>query len=83
MSQGVPCNVHVIVTGIAHCLKSSKFFTLSLHVDMYCMKNNMYTLHVISLEFTENPCQFTGISLQTILFTWFPHSCYMISQHLM
>jgi hypothetical protein len=44
---------------------------------------NMYTLHVISLELTGNPCKFYRDIPTNYIITWSPHSWYMISLHLM
>ena len=43
----------------------------------------MYTLHVISLEFTGNPRKFYRDIPTNYVITWFPHSWYMISLHIM
>ena len=42
----------------------------------------MYTLHVISLEFTRNPHKFYRDITKNYVITWFPRNWYMISLHL-
>ena len=61
MSHQIPCNMHVIMTGITPCLKSPQFLTLGTHIKI-CILSML-----IAQNLQEVPVNFTGISPKIML----------------
>ena len=63
------------ITGIAGILDTRNPHNFSFQISMQILQwKNMYTLHVISLKFTGNPCKFCMDISKNQVITWFPYN---------